>query len=49
MQASEAGLVEEQQNDEAGKSSGTVNLYVLWPLHINAALTKNDPADSEPC
>ena len=48
MQAGEADLVEEQQNDEAGQSSGTVNLYVLWSLHINAALTKNGPADGEP-
>jgi hypothetical protein len=48
MQAGEAGLVEEQQNDEAGQSSGTVNLYALWSLHINASLTKDGPADSEP-
>lgn len=48
MQAGEAGLVEEQQNDEAGQSSGTVNLYMLWSLHINAALAKNGPADSAP-
>jgi hypothetical protein len=49
MQKVKAGLVKEQRNDEAGQSPGTVNLYVLWSFHINAALTKNGPADSEPC
>ena len=49
MQEGEAGLVKEQRNDEAGQSPGTVYLYVLWSFHINAALTKNGPADSEPC
>jgi hypothetical protein len=48
MQEGNAGLVKKQRNDEAGQSPGTVNLYVLWSLHINASLTKDGPADSEP-
>jgi hypothetical protein len=29
--------------------SGYCKAYVLRDIHVNAALTKNGPADSEPC